>query len=412
MVKVLYTTPILEYPALGGPQLRIANSIMALNQICDLRVLSRHRPSPSSEEKLIDFMRQNSQDFVGLSPQPHKSESIKLFDFANRLFRKIYDPRISQQALAIANYSKKHDISVIWFGYGNISYPLIKQVRRLLPAARIICDTDSVWSRFITRRIPYVPFWQKPYYMLHGRLIQHREFALSKVSDLITAVSDIDLDVYQSIASKGSKVMRFSNVVNAEMYEANASVAIHANKSSIYLAGTFGHKYSPMDYGCRWFLENVMPMVENEVPNVHFYIAGNQSRERFGDYECKNVTVLGRLDDLTPYLRAMDVSIVPLFFESGTRYKILEAAVCGVPVVSTSLGAEGLNLSHDKHLLIADSAQDFSKSVIRMLNESKLRSRLSSECQQKVCDNFLVQNLKLEGMSILKYFSRNTSSPR
>ncbi len=412
MEKVIYSTPILEYPALGGPQLRIANSIMALNQICDLRVLSRHRPSPNSEEKLIDFMRLNSQDFVRLSPQPDKLRSIKLLDFAHRLSRKIYDPRISQQALAIANYSKKHDISVIWFGYGNISYSLIKQVRRLLPAARIICDTDSVWSRFITRRIPYVPFWQKPYFTLLGRLIQHREFAISKVSDLITAVSDIDLEVYQSIASNGSKVMRFSNVVNEKMYEANASTAIHAKKSSIYLAGTFGHKYSPMDYGCRWFLENVLPMVKDEVPNVHFYIAGNQSRERFGDYECKNVTILGRLEDLTPYLRAMDVSIVPLFFESGTRYKILEAAVCGVPVVSTSLGAEGLDLSHNKHLLIADSAQVFSRSVVRMLNDSKLRSRLSYECQQAVRANYLIDALKLEGRSILDDFSRVSSNQK
>lgn len=155
-----------------------------------------------------------------------------------------------------------------------------------------------------------------------------------------------------------------------------------------------------------------MPMVENEVPNVHFYIAGNQSRERFGDYECKNVTVLGRLDDLTPYLRAMDVNIVPLFFESGTRYKILEAAVCGVPVVSTSLGAEGLELSHDKHLLIADSAQDFSKSVIRLLNDSTLRTRLSSECQQKVSANYLIQNLKLEGKLILECFSGDFLSLR
>lgn len=412
MVKVLFTTPLLEYPAMGGPQLRIANSIVALNQICDLRVLSRHSPSPNSEEKLIDFMRLNSKDFVKLRPYPRTLESIKLLDFAHRLSRKIYDTQIGKQALAIAEYSKKHDISVIWFGYGNISYSLIRRVRRLLPVAQIICDTDSVWSRFVTRRIPYVPYWQKPYYRLLGKLIQHREIAISKVSDLITAVSEIDLDVYQSIVSNECKVMRFSNVVNPTMYEANTSTAVHLNKLSIYLAGTFGHKYSPMDYGCRWFLENVMPMVENAVPNVHFYIAGNHSRERFGDYECKNVTVLGRLDDLTPYLRAMDVSIVPLFFESGTRYKILEAAVCGVPVVSTSLGAEGLNLTHDKHLLIADSAQDFSRSVIRLLNDSTLRTRLSSECQQKVSASYVIESLKLEGKLILDCFSGDFLSLR
>ena len=405
MVKVLFTTPLLEYPAMGGPQLRIANSIVALNQICDLRVLSRHKPSLNSEEQLIDFMKLNSKDFVRLRPQPRTLESIKLLDFAYRLSRKIYDPQIGKQALAIAEYSKQHDISVIWFGYGNISYSLIRRVRRLLPVAQIICDTDSVWSRFVTRRIPYVPYWQKPYYKLLGKLIRHREIAISKVSDLITAVSEIDLDVYQSTASKECKVMRFSNVVNATMYEDDARAAIKSNKFSIYLAGTFGHKYSPMDYGCRWFLENVMPTVEREIPNVHFYIAGNQSQERFGDYEGKNVTILGRLDNLTPYLRAMDVSLVPLFFESGTRYKILEAAMCGVPIVSTSLGAEGLDLTHNKHLLIADTAQDFSRSIVMLLKDSEIRMRLSSECQRMVIDNFLVQNLKLEGKSILNYFN-------
>jgi glycosyltransferase involved in cell wall biosynthesis len=301
----------------------------------------------------------------------------------------------------ITEYAKSNEISIIWFGYGNISLSLIRKVRKLIPEAKLICDTDSVWSRFVLRRVPYVPLGYKLYVLLVGKLAQRRESALLQLSDVVTAVSDVDVEHYQTALNSRATVSRFSNVVDLNMYKERPIPEVNVKKHAIYLAGTFGHKYSPMDYGCRWFLEDVLPLIRREIPDAHFYIAGTKSLERFGSYVSESVTILGRLDDLVPFLCKMDVSIVPLFFESGTRYKILEASICGVPVASTSLGAEGLEMLDYEHLLIADDASEFSKAVIKLLVDSELRRRLVSSGYQKVSTSYSVNSLKLEGELIL-----------
>ena len=401
MKKILFTTPILEYPALGGPQLRIANSIKALNEICDLRVLGRQKADPQIETNLNEFLKNNSKDFAWLRPSYFSSDAPRLFQLIERVYRKVYNPRIRLHAKMITEYAKSNGISIIWFGYGNISLALIRKVRNLFPGAKIICDTDSVWSRFVLRRVPYVPLGYKLYVHLVGRLAQRRESALLQLSDVVTAVSDVDVEHYQTTSSNRASILRFSNVVDLNMYENRPSPTVNVKKHSIYLAGTFGHKYSPMDYGCRWFIEDVLPLIRREIPDAHFYIAGTQSLERFGSYASESVTILGRLDDLVPFLCNMDVSIVPLFFESGTRYKILEASICGVPVASTSLGAEGLEMLDNEHLLIADDAAKFSKAVVKLLVDSELRQRLVSSGYQKVSTSYSVNSLKLEGELIL-----------
>jgi glycosyltransferase involved in cell wall biosynthesis len=401
MKKILFTTPILEYPALGGPQLRIANSIKALNEICDLRVLGRQKADPQIETNLNEFLKVNCKEFVWLRPSYFRDDAPRLFQLTERVYRKVYNPRIRLHAKVITEYAKSNEISIIWFGYGNISLSLIRKVRKLIPEAKLICDTDSVWSRFVLRRVPYVPLGYKLYVLLVGKLAQRRESALLQLSDVVTAVSDVDVEHYQTALNSRATVSRFSNVVDLNMYKERPIPEVNVKKHAIYLAGTFGHKYSPMDYGCRWFLEDVLPLIQREIPDAHFYIAGTKSLERFGSYVSESVTILGRLDDLVPFLCKMDVSIVPLFFESGTRYKILEASICGVPVASTSLGAEGLEMLDYEHLLIADDASEFSKAVIKLLVDSELRRRLVSSGYQKVSTSYSVSSLKLEGELIL-----------
>jgi len=403
MERILFTTPILEYPAMGGPQLRIANSMTALNQICDVRVFSRHSLDKENEATLRLFVSDNCTEYIWANPYIFNLDAPRILQYSERLIRKIYDPRKRQHARIIENYVQQNQISTVWFGYGNISLGLIRQVRRLCPHTKIVCDTDSVWSRFVLRALPFSSIWRKPYVVVSGMIAQRREILMTQISDVITAVSEIDRKVYQAIPNKRATIMRFSNVVNLSMYGRKKHEEISINRPAIYLAGTFGHKNSPMDYGCMWFLKEVLHLVKQSNPNVHFYIAGSRSLERFGGYVSQNVTVLGRLHDLVPYLSTMDVSIVPLFFESGTRYKILEAAVCGIPVVTTSLGVEGLNLEHEQDLLVADSAQEFANSILRVIQDSSMRLKLTSSCRQKVEQNYVLKNLMQEGQGILDY---------
>jgi glycosyltransferase involved in cell wall biosynthesis len=174
----------------------------------------------------------------------------------------------------------------------------------------------------------------------------------------------------------------------------------------MFLAGTFGHYNSPMDTAARWVLDEVLPRVQAQVPDMHFYIVGKGSDRMLGHIAGPSVTVTGKLPSVLPYLCHADVSLVPLKFESGTRFKILEAAACGVPIVSTVLGAEGLPVVHGEHALLADEPELFAAAVIEMIHNKSMARRLAQNCRELVRRGFSVEHLENEAREILEVLNK------
>jgi glycosyltransferase involved in cell wall biosynthesis len=108
-----------------------------------------------------------------------------------------------------------------------------------------------------------------------------------------------------------------------------------------------------------------------------------------------------------PYLCNTDVALVPLKFESGTRFKILEAGACKVPLVSTTLGAEGIPVIDGEHILIADEPEDFAKAIVRLLDDKELARKLAVNCNDLVNKNFSVESLAAEAKKILGYLNHD-----
>jgi glycosyltransferase involved in cell wall biosynthesis len=104
-----------------------------------------------------------------------------------------------------------------------------------------------------------------------------------------------------------------------------------------------------------------------------------------------------------PHLCYADVAIVPLRFESGTRFKILEAAACGIPIVSTTLGAEGLAVSHGEDILIADRPRSFADSIIRLIKDRDFALRVAKNLKTLVYEKYSLKSLTQEGQRILEY---------
>jgi glycosyltransferase involved in cell wall biosynthesis len=115
--------------------------------------------------------------------------------------------------------------------------------------------------------------------------------------------------------------------------------------------------------------------------------------------------VTGRVDTVLPYLIGASVALVPLKFESGTRFKILEAGICRLPVVSTTLGAEGLNVKNGVNILIADTNTEFAEAIISLL-ENRTKANLIAENLYKVIEsNYGLEVLKLQAGEIFKYLN-------
>ncbi|MFT5105480.1 MAG: glycosyltransferase involved in cell wall biosynthesis [Verrucomicrobiales bacterium] len=130
----------------------------------------------------------------------------------------------------------------------------------------------------------------------------------------------------------------------------------------------------------QWFVKDIFSTVKTKTPDSHLLVIGRRppaSIKAMGENDSQ-IEVTGTVDDVRPYLARCAFLIVPLLSGGGTRIKIMEALAAGVPVVSTSIGAEGLGLVDGEHLLIADSAEDFAAAVSRMAADPAMRKRLSA----------------------------------
>lgn len=137
--------------------------------------------------------------------------------------------------------------------------------------------------------------------------------------------------------------------------------------------------------GVRFFMDEVFPLVEAERPDVTMTIVGGDPPLDIRRYaERPNVEVTGYVKDVRDRMARATVLVVPLRSGGGTRLKVLEGLSFGVPTVSTTIGAEGLDVVHDEHLLLADSAPDFACAVIDLLDDGQRRDRLTVAGRQRV----------------------------
>lgn len=399
-MRVLFTSPIMEHPATGGPQLRIENSIKALSKISQLDIINRESFATSVTN---EFFQKYAIEYHLLGNSAPRDFFGKLIFFATKITNRFYDIRTVIHADYLIQHIDRRGIDILWFGFGNISYPLIKRIKYLRPELKVVCDTDSVWSRFVLRELPYAKGLRKFRIRMSGRKKEIEEKAWVNLCEVTTAVSEIDAQFYRDIAKDKSKIHIFSNVIDVESYLLPSAPPRGFKTPSIYLAGSFGHYNSPMDTAARWMLEEVFPLVLKKHPNVHFYIVGRNSELGFGHMNGPNVTVTGRLESVLPYLCNTDIAVVPLKFESGTRFKILEAGACKVPLVSTTLGAEGIPVVDGEHILIADVPKNFADAILRLLEDKSLANNLAKNCQNLVKEKYSVKTLTLEAKIILEF---------
>jgi glycosyltransferase involved in cell wall biosynthesis len=144
--------------------------------------------------------------------------------------------------------------------------------------------------------------------------------------------------------------------------------------------------YPPNADAAVFFCRSILPRIRSETPELKFIVAGHSPPRRVQRLAVENphVEVTGSVADLRPYYEQAAVIVVPLRAGGGTRLKILESMALARPVVSTSIGCEGLEVEDGRHLLIADRPDDFAASVTHLLCDPALRRRLAASARQLV----------------------------
>lgn len=397
-VNVLFVAPVLEYPASSGPQISVENAIKALSKVSELHVISKVSKKNIGGDGAEIFYRSLVNKFV-YAPSIRNSLNNRYLNKLQREVARIFD----LDGGYVIKYYDENAIDVVWCDRGlEHSFELICAIKKKRPDIKVVNDTCAVYSRFILRALPYEndPV-RRSDIEKKGAKKKNEEEKLINLADVTTAVSEVDAEYFRSIADDKSCVMNFSNSVDVDKYtDINNEKKI--TSPSIYLAGSFGPLW-PMDHGARWFLSEVFPEVQKRVPGVHFYIAGKGSKETLNDIVSDDITIIGKAASLIPYICNVDVGIVPLWFESGTRFKILESGAASLPIVSTTLGAEGIEVTDGKDILIADDPESFSESLIKLLNEPEYAKKLGDNLNVLVREKYCIDSLAEEGRSIFKY---------
>jgi sugar transferase (PEP-CTERM/EpsH1 system associated) len=148
-------------------------------------------------------------------------------------------------------------------------------------------------------------------------------------------------------------------------------------------------QYTPNADAVSYFCREILPLIRQELPEVHFYAVGwGPPPEILALGDDPSVTVTGFVEDVRPYLGDSALVVVPLRFGSGIRNKILEAWAMAKPVISTSLGAEGLPARSGHNIQLADDPNAFAQSVLQLLDDRDQRGRLAQAGRQVVEEEY------------------------
>jgi glycosyltransferase involved in cell wall biosynthesis len=134
----------------------------------------------------------------------------------------------------------------------------------------------------------------------------------------------------------------------------------------------------------RYFMASIFPGIAERIPDIRVIFLGKDPPPSLRKYESERVSFTGLVEDVRPHLSRSSVCVVPIRVAGGSRIKILEAMAAGLPVVSTSEGAEGLDVSHGEHILIAQNAAEFTKLVLRCMSNRELVEQLCARARRLV----------------------------
>jgi hypothetical protein len=138
-------------------------------------------------------------------------------------------------------------------------------------------------------------------------------------------------------------------------------------------------RYGPNTDGASWFVNDIAPLIRQQLPHVRVRLAGDPDGVVAALDHPPEVTVVGYVASIEVELGKADLVVAPLRYASGTRLKILEALAHRIPVVSTTVGAQGLGLEAGRHLLVADDPESFAQACVSALTEPLLRANLVDE---------------------------------
>lgn len=373
MERVLILAEIYPFPFTTGGKLRTANLIIQLSKkyTVDFFCYSLERVAPDQIEMAKEYcdnvvviegnMPSTMKKLINLLTVHPNAEFISRSDEMKKLVKK-------------ATGEKTYKFIFVERLY---AFQYAEDVCDRVPVLLDMHDIEHEAMAYFSKIANSAP--QKWHYKLEEKKVRWLEArAFNKVKRVLT-VSKRDLCEYESdYPELENKAIYVNNGI--DLRKALNEPIVKREKENILFVGSL--KHPPNLHGLKWFVEKAWPPIHEKYPNAVFTIVGAGSiddEDRAFFENAAGVHFLGFVENLYPLLRKETCLVVPLFSGSGTRLKILEAFSFRLPVISTTVGAEGIPYSEGKEILIADCEQEMLSKVSLILEDEETAAGIADQ---------------------------------
>jgi len=375
-VKVLFLSTWFPYPPDNGARIRVSCLIKALSQKHNVFLISLLQDDSHPEDV------QHLQDMCTIVSL-HKNRwfapsgirnILGFFSFRPRHMTSSYDPGI-RSAVARAITDLQPDILIA------SEFIAMDYVSADAHIPIIFEEFEVGW---LHRQASYIHNVAKLRWYL--TFAKWRTFArhLLNCADLFTCVSCNELELISGCYHPSCPGVIIPNGVDTGRY----TPASHVPEQG-FLLYNGAPTYGPNLDSVRCFAQDIYPILVKHRPDAILHVTGRIDGLDLRDISiCPGIRFTGYIKDMRDILRRSSLLAVPLRQGGGSRLKILEAMAAGVPVVSTSIGAEGLDVVNGRHLLIADSPGDFVNAIVHILNDSALAGEMSDNARRLVEERY------------------------
>lgn len=381
-------------PGLSGGEIRDYHLIRALQRLARITFFSIHNRSDDGRADSLAPRLHEYYDPERICRETPELVDEKILDpsLRRRLFARLTPSGIpslrgplTAEARAHAGYFRAY-VAAALSGYLRREQPefLIVSPQINIAALALRADLGSTRTILATYDVEHVRMRRIAESLRGARAILARREARRSmkfesrnltVYDGVIAVSELDRSIFVSeYGVPPERVLALENGVDTGYF--SGVRAPPSEVRAVVFVGSLG--YRPNHLAALRLARDIMPLVWQAVPEAQAWIVGHGAQpELVSHSDGKRIFVTGPVEDVRPFLAAACVMCAPLEFGSGTKYKILEAMSAGVPVVCTSLAAEGLDLAAGSEVLVADDSRELANRIRDVLSNPELAASLA-----------------------------------
>jgi len=406
-VRILFITPQAPYPPRQGATMRNYYFIrgLARNHAVDLLTFLAPGDQIADDSPLKTLCTRIAaveQPMRTALQRVHSTLTTLTPDMGLRLESEAMH-RLARQWLAETHYDV---VQIEGIELAQYARPLLE--RRRDPERPALVFDDHNCEYLLQKRNAFTDLrhpqrWPAAAYSLvQWRKLRRYEAAIVRSADAVVAVSEADRRALLDLGAP-TPIVVAPNGIDLEAYRPPETVS---PLRTIVFTGKMD--YRPNIDAVLWFSQNVLPRVLAKAPDVRFQIVGMNPHPRLNALRGHPaIEITGAVPDTRPYIHQAGAYVIPMRVGGGTRFKALEALACAAPVVSTTLGVEGVDVRDGQELLIADEPEAFAAAVLRLLEDAQkggaLRRRLGAQGRRFVEQHYGWEQIlpKLEEALIL-----------